>query len=170
MKRCRKIQKDMERYLDKELLPEKIHAFEDHLRTCVRCRKVLEEKREQRRLRIEALVPNEIPITEEEILRTVQGEWSPEVSISTPLKLKIPWWRRLKTLTFKPLPAIAFAVCLIALGLSLFLPFGSRIHQERGIIIEEIESTHSFMIYRPQHTETTLIWIVPIRKGNKEAT
>ncbi len=170
MRRCRKIQKDMERYLDKELLPEKIHGFEDHLRTCVRCRRVLDEKREQRRLRVESLIPDEIPITTDEIIFAIQGESVPEGAVPSSMEDTTPWWKKLKTLTFRPVPAIAFAVCLIALGLSLFLPFGSHTHRKPGIVIEEIESTHSFVIYRPQHTGTTVIWIVPAKRGSKEAT
>ncbi len=171
MKRCRKIQKDMERYLDKELLPEKIHAFEDHLRRCVRCRRILEEKREQRALRISSLMPTEIPLTTEEILLKVQGKEAFEETEDMPLPKGTPsLWEKLRAFPFRPAPAIAFALCLLALGLSLFLPFGSHTLTKPSIVIEKIASTHSFMIYRPRGTETTVIWIVPTQRNHKEPT
>lgn len=159
----------MDRYLDGELLPEKIHAFEDHLRTCIHCRRVLEEKRQQRRMRVSSLMPAEIPISTEEIFDMIQEKWpSEEPAKILPFPYQTLWWEKIKTLTFQPAPALALALCIIALGLSFFLPFGSHKELKPGIVIEEIESTRSFMIYQPKYIETTVIWIVPT-KGKKEA-
>ena len=170
MKRCRKIQKDMERYLDGELLPEKIHTFEEHLRTCGKCRRALEEKREQRRMRVMHLMPEEIPITTDEIMEVIQGENPAEFSAEiVPFPQKVSWLQRFKTFAFRPAPAIALALCIIALSLSIFLPFGSHKNFKPGIVIEKIESTRSYMIYQPEQSDTTVIWIVPLEK-KKEAT
>ncbi|RTZ91344.1 MAG: hypothetical protein DSY91_05125, partial [Deltaproteobacteria bacterium] len=59
--------------------------------------------------------------------------------------------------------------CIIALGLSLFLPFGTHKLNEAGIVIEEIESSGSVVIFQPEHTNTTIIWMVPPDK-TEEAT
>jgi len=170
MKRCRKIQKNMERYLDGELLPEKIRFFEEHLKTCIHCRRVLEQKREERRQRIIGLMPEVVPISTDEILSAVQRLWpSGESDATFTLPPRTVWWEKIKSLAFRPAPAIALALCIIALGMSFFLPFGTQKPREHGIVIEEIESSQSIMIYQPEHTETTLIWIVP-SSGKQEAT
>ncbi len=163
----------MERYLDGELLPEKLRNFEDHLRSCVKCRQVLEQKREQRRQRVWGLMPNEVPISTEEILEAVYRE-SPETMPKSPLEAltgpsEPKWWEKFKSFAFRPAPAIAFALCIIALGLSLFLPFGTHKLNEAGIVIEEIESSGSVVIFQPEHTNTTIIWMVPPDK-TEEAT
>jgi len=160
----------MEKYLDGELLPEKIPAFEDHLRTCIRCRQALEEKREQRRMRILHLMPDEIPITTDEIMEIVQEKWLSESPAEVLLfPQKVSWLEKFRAFAFRPAPAIALALCIVALGLSLFLPFGSHKGLNPGIVIEKIESTHSFMIYQPEQSGTTVIWIVPMEE-EKEAT
>jgi len=171
MKRCRKIQKDMDRYLDGELPAEKIHTFEDHLRACAKCRRALELKREQRRQRVLGLIPTEVPISTEEIIAAVRGD----VLVETPREEALPaaerlkWWERIRLIVFRPASAVAFALCMIALGLSFFLPFGSHKAVEPGIVIEQIESSGSVMIFQPEHSDTTLIWIVPTDE-NREAT
>ena len=171
MKRCRKIQKEMERYLDGELPSEKLFTFENHLKTCSKCRQLLERKREERRMRITALIPNEIPLSTEDILSTIQNRLPqrPPAADVIPLK-SLPWWVKIKKIATHPAPAIAFALCLIALGLSFFLPFGTqKTRVEPGIVIEQIESSGSVMIFQPNQTNTTLIWIVPTHE-NEEAT
>ncbi len=171
MKRCRKIRKDMERYLDGELPAEKIRFFEDHLRTCGNCRQALEQKRLQRRQRILGLIPDEVPLSTEEILSAVHGGLSIEGSPVEERVAPTPsgWWKRFRTVAFRPAPAIAFAICIIALGLSFFLPFGQKKVHEPGIIIEQIESSGSVMIFQPEQSDTTVIWIVPSDR-DKEAT
>jgi len=173
MRRCRKIQKDMDRYLDRELTPEKVRPFEDHLRSCQRCRQVLEQKREQRRQRILGLIPEDVPITTEEILAAVQGKPLTEPVLESPEESQVApishWWDTLRRFAFRPAPAIALALCIIALGLSFFLPFGSKKNRESGIVIEQIESSGTVMIFQPEQTDTTVIWIVP-QDEKKEAT
>ncbi len=167
MRRCRKIQKDMDRYLDGELPPERIHAFEDHLRTCARCRRLLELKREQRRMRVASLIPAEIPLSTEEILHRIQEKWPLEQPAEIlPFPVSAPWWKKLKVLTLHPIPVAALALCLIALGLTLFLPFGSHKMPTSGVVVEKIETTQSVMIYQPERVGPTVIWIVP---GIKES-
>lgn len=170
MKRCRKVQKNIDRYLDGELPPEKILFFEEHLKTCIRCRHALEKKREERRQRISGLMPDTVPISTDEILSSVQHLWpSLEPDAISTLPFRNVWWKKFKAFTFRPAPAIALALCIIALGMSFFLPFGTHKPLKHGIVIEEIESTQYIMIYQPEHTETTLIWIAPT-SGKREAT
>ena len=69
---------------------------------------------------------------------------------------------RAKKWVFRPVPATAFALCIIALGLSLFLPFNThRKDSGAGVIIDQIESSQNVMIYQPEKTDTTIIWIMP---------
>ena len=165
VRRCRKIRKDMDRYLDGELAPEMIHAFEDHLRTCAQCRHRLEQLREQRRLRIASLMPEGDPPSTTQILEALGHlETQAPPAVILPFPDRDPWWVRARHWTFRPVPAIAFAVCLIALGLSFLLPFKAHRPWTPGIVIEKIESTRSLVIYRTGHMNATVIWIVPARE------
>ncbi len=171
MKRCRKIQKELDRYIDGELPTENRLSLENHLKVCAGCRSALEQKREERRQRISALIPKEVPLSTEEILAAIEERVQPiqsaeVITFPTPKK----WWAKIKTLSIRPAPAIAFAICLIALGLSLFLPLGKRNPlKEQGIIIEQIESPNTVMIFQSERKDTTLIWIVP-HSEDQEAT
>ncbi len=165
VRRCRKIRKDMDRYLDGELLPEKIRAFENHLRTCVQCRRLLDQMREQRRMRVRCLMPQSSPPSTDQILQAMgQPEFqSPRAEI-LPFPLRQSWWHRAKRWTFRPVPTVAFALCLIALGLSLFLPFRAHRAWTPGIVIEKVESTQSVVIYQPEPMGPTVMWIMPAEK------
>ena len=161
----------MERYLDGELLPEKVRVFEAHLRACPKCRKELETKREQRRLRIHGLIPEEVPLTTEDIIAAVCGDVPARQPRGEVIPLATPpgWWEKFRSFAFRPAPAIAFALCIVALGLSLFLPFGILKNGEPGIVIENIQSSSSVVIFQSEHADTTLIWIVP-NGEDQEAT
>ena len=167
MRRCRKIRKDMDRYLDGELLPEKIHAFENHLRTCVQCRRLLDQMREQRRLRVSSLMPRTSPPPTDQILRAIgTPEFQGPRAEILPFPFALSWWQRVKRWTFRPVPAIALTLCLIALGLSLFLPFRSHHAWTPGVVIEKIESSRSVVIYQPEPSGPTVIWIMPLENSS----
>jgi anti-sigma factor RsiW len=164
MRRCRKIRKDIDKYLDGELEPEKIPFFEGHLKTCALCRETLARHREERQQRVLGLLPDEIPVTTHDILTSLQGN-APAKPAAAPVifpEFKESPLIRAKKWVFRPVPAAAFALCIIALGLSLFLPFNThRKDSGAGVIIDQIESSQNVMIYQPEKTGTTIIWIMP---------
>jgi len=164
MRRCRKILKDMDKYLDGELESEKIPFFEGHLKTCTSCREVLAQYREERQQRVLNLLPDKIPLTTQDILIFLQERSAVKSDVAP---VSIPGFKenpliRVKKWVFRPVPATAFALCMIALALSLFLPFSYH-HKDSdaGIIIDQIESSQNVMIYQPEKTDTTIIWIIP---------
>jgi hypothetical protein len=155
---CSSVSKLLERYFDQEVTGEESSLINEHLTGCISCRETLRSLVELRDL-VKAPV--------EEAAREEDFPWVwQKIERETRLQEKASWWETLRSsvnlshLLRKKVwvPAAALAAILIFFTVPLLFK-ETPLSPDRSIV-EYVESpTYNVMVYHPEKTDTTVIWL-----------
>lgn len=148
---CARFTPLLEGYLDGELSAEQIDAVEEHLWSCPRCQKELEELCTLRKILREAM---EEGLVNEQL----QVAWDRITEGLTPPTLKERIWWPVRNLLppFRPLRTLAWGLALLVI-LLFIIPLVTTAPSP-PVEVESIESEHPVMIFQGEEG-MTVIWL-----------